>query len=819
MLGRSLSGRRLPVLKGRGIEAAPEPSREALPQGWIRVESRSKPGTFYYAHPATKRTQMERPVDPRRSSQSVAAPAVAPVAPKAAEPAVVPVDDVETAEEKQKREEARRAEEKAREEEEERERQEVLMRARERRAQERLEEERRRKEEEEKEEEERLKLAQKRKEKKQKQEEEKQKAESERLQKEAEQRAEEGAGPAPVELGKRSDAKHNEAKWKKEASDDEEEITQEDLEKWKEDEERHEREEAEAKRRKIEEEERRKREAELEEQRKKAEFAAAVERARRMKIETDRQKQEELRKSRTSPSPSPTRAPAELPLAAPGGPPGPAAPLLPPKLDMPSIASMSVLQQTFAPPQPMVVPPPPPPPKPAPTPPTLANLLSGAVAKPDFGSLLKTQDAAQDAAQAGGTGANGTDTGPHVGTILWYNGRRKSGILLADRDRSQHRISAFSVNTGNLSPPVPAGLMHGTRVSYILDGAAGNGGLPMTCMDVRPLPGQSGLSCGGDSQQGPRLANEDRTIATDLQDSLGHMVGIFDGHRGTFCADYLAQEVPKMMVQGVRDAFFQRLGSSNVDALSVLEEVELIKSGILAGLEATDQNFLRLAQQYGFKDGASAIIAVVMHGFQTNVANASTMPTVPTAPGGQAKLFAAWSGTGHALLLRGRQVIRCSEDHVCNREEERGRLSNTGCQLIQDLRGVWWMGRPGNPEMAWARQQCYEDVAGPKSFLAASRGFGDILLKGPPYPVLSASPEVQVIDLCPEDWAVVIATRGVFAVLSDQDVANACWDVMAQNGAGPQEAAQVVTQRALQLGAKTNLTCIVMKLGWAKPPL
>lgn len=65
------------------------------------------------------------------------------------------------------------------------------------------------------------------------QEEEKQKAESERLQKEAEQRAEEGAGPAPVELGRRSDAKHNEAKWKKEASDEEEEITQEDLEKWK----------------------------------------------------------------------------------------------------------------------------------------------------------------------------------------------------------------------------------------------------------------------------------------------------------------------------------------------------------------------------------------------------------------------------------------------------------------------------------------------------------------------------------------------------------------------------------------------------------
>lgn len=28
------------------------------------------------------------------------------------------------------------------------------------------------------------------------------------------------------------------------------------------------------------------------------------------------------------------------------------------------------------------------------------------------------------------------------------------------------------------------------------------------------------------------------------------MVGIFDGHRGTSCADYLSQELPKMIVQG-----------------------------------------------------------------------------------------------------------------------------------------------------------------------------------------------------------------------------------------------------------------------------
>jgi len=34
-----------------------------LPPGWIRVKSKSKPGTFYYAHPATNRTQKEIPMD------------------------------------------------------------------------------------------------------------------------------------------------------------------------------------------------------------------------------------------------------------------------------------------------------------------------------------------------------------------------------------------------------------------------------------------------------------------------------------------------------------------------------------------------------------------------------------------------------------------------------------------------------------------------------------------------------------------------------------------------------------------------------------
>ena len=100
-----------------------------------------------------------------------------------------------------------------------------------------------------------------------------------------------------------------------------------------------------------------------------------------------------------------------------------------------------------------------------------------------------------------------------------------------------------------------------------------------------------------------------------------------------------------MIVQGVRDAFGQLPPGVSLETLGDAEEVERIKSGIVAGahfetplmpviasqsfgleflkvarfwrrappgLQATDRSFLALAQHHGFKDGASALIAIVM---------------------------------------------------------------------------------------------------------------------------------------------------------------------------------------------------------------
>lgn len=85
-------------------------------------------------------------------------------------------------------------------------------------------------------------------------------------------------------------------------------------------------------------------------------------------------------------------------------------------------------------------------------------------------------------------------------------------------------------------------------------------------------------------------------------------------------------------------------------------------------------------------------------------------------------------------------------------------------------------------------------------------------------PILSATPDVNVVDLTPADWAIVMGGRGIFTVLSDQEVADLCLEVVTTRGKGPVEAAKAVTARAAQKGAKDNLTCVVLRFGWTQPP-
>jgi len=849
VVNSALRKRRQEEHRSSGRGRAVSVDGEALPLGWVRLESRSKPGAFYYAHPATQRTQVDRPVSPLSATARSPKPIVTSVGRagvanamkktdlgaagsqidvaadtepgKKIEVPEVKVQDAVAKKQQAEDNERRRAEE---EEAEDAAREQLMKKARERRAREVPPDD---------------------------------------------PTPQTSLRPKPVrtKLGKKRAWLEGEGS----VSDSDDPVTQEDIKKWKENEERREKEDAYT--------ERRKRRAQFIEDslisRREEEYEESLRIARRKREEEERLKNAEalemVRRLSMEASRVLERQQGELiPQSAPvgimqqclgGGLPGPGlgrtlplpcseAPLAgdretqaldfkrqPADCDTSAVYARSLpsnsKRESFA--------------LSAAVPEHVDSILSArsppnvarsAQSEPTLTGQACVHDtfASGSAGNVFGSGVSGSvgrpvpfstdpvkesstaervvlDTTRQTGTVVWYNGRRQLGMLLADRDRMTLPIVARGVPNAGLAPPTPGGLMHGTRVSYVLQNVGP--GPELGCFDVKPLEGQVGLSCGGDTQAGHRALNEDRTVALDLPEGLGHMVGVFDGHRGICCADFLSQRLANSMVTGIRLAWRKTMLLENdMGPLEDQDEVASIKSGIVAGFEALDVEFLSVAKRSGWGDGASALVALLVHGFE-----ATEMPgTSWSTPGGQAKLFAAWCGTGRMVLLRGRQWVRCTEDHVCAHAEERRRLQEAGALVLQDTFGAWWMGRPCRPELALARQQGYAELAGPKCFTMASRGFGDIAMKEPAPAVLSATPEVRVIDLAPDDWAIVLCSRGVFAVLSDCDVAEECWTAIASQGGGAMEAAQAVTRCALQRGARSNVTSVVMRLGWANPP-
>merc|ERR1712187_886341 len=122
--------------------------------------------------------------------------------------------------------------------------------------------------------------------------------------------------------------------------------------------------------------------------------------------------------------------------------------------------------------------------------------------------------------------------------------------------------------------------------------------------------------------------------------------------------------------------------------------------------------------------------------------------------GGVAKLFVAWCGDCRAILLRGHEVVRLSEDHRPEDPSETKRILAAAGQVVKARSGVYRCGRTRGKTETWS---------------AMSRSFGDIRLKEPTE-ILTANPGVNVVTLTQEDWAVVLACDGVFDVMSDSDV-------------------------------------------------
>lgn len=228
-----------------------------------------------------------------------------------------------------------------------------------------------------------------------------------------------------------------------------------------------------------------------------------------------------------------------------------------------------------------------------------------------------------------------------------------------------------------------------------------------------------------------------------------HVFGIFDGHRGAAAAEFSARALPR---------FLQALSSisSPIDAL----KEAFIKTDI-AFREELD--FCRKSKRVIQKDwhpGCTAAAVLIVRNM----------------------LFVANAGDCRTILCRAGCPFVLSKDHVASCLEERERVINAGGQ-------VKW--------------QVDDWRVGPAA-LQVTRSIGDDDLK----PAVTAEPEISETILSAEDEYLVMASDGLWDVLSNAEVVSIIKDTVKEPGMCSKRLATEAAER----GSKDNITVIVVFL-------
>ncbi|KAL3137661.1 hypothetical protein ABBQ38_004936 [Trebouxia sp. C0009 RCD-2024] len=184
-----------------------------------------------------------------------------------------------------------------------------------------------------------------------------------------------------------------------------------------------------------------------------------------------------------------------------------------------------------------------------------------------------------------------------------------------------------------------------------------------------------------------------------------------------------------------------------------------IKTAFVEAFVDTDQKYLQADSGANRDDGCTAVTAVLV---------------------GQ-NLVVANVGDSRAVLSKGGQAYPLSEDHKPNRTDERQRIESAGGVVV--WAGTWRVG----------------------GVLAVSRAFGDRLLKR----YVVAMPDLQEQQLTSQDDALILASDGLWDVLTNQDAAQCIKDIK-----DPQRAAKKLTDEAYSRGSNDNISCIVIRFNF-----
>ncbi|RLN21990.1 protein kinase and PP2C-like domain-containing protein [Panicum miliaceum] len=225
--------------------------------------------------------------------------------------------------------------------------------------------------------------------------------------------------------------------------------------------------------------------------------------------------------------------------------------------------------------------------------------------------------------------------------------------------------------------------------------------------------------------------------------------GIFDGHRGSAAAEFSVRAVPGFLKQ-----FGQ--GTSPIDTLAeafVRTDIAFREELIL------HQKSKRIIRK-DWHPGCTAVTALVVRN----------------------KLFVANAGDCRAILSRAGKPFPMTKDHVASCPKERERVIKAGTEVKWQI-DTWRVGTAA---------------------LQVTRSIGDDDLK----PAVTAQPEVIETALSDDDEFLVMASDGLWDVVSNDDVLSIIKDTVKEPGMCSKRLATEAAER----GSKDNITVIVVFL-------
>ena len=237
--------------------------------------------------------------------------------------------------------------------------------------------------------------------------------------------------------------------------------------------------------------------------------------------------------------------------------------------------------------------------------------------------------------------------------------------------------------------------------------------------------------------------------------SAAGLFGVFDGHSGTACAEFVARRVPEI------------LGGSGLGAGDGRAATRALRTALLQA----DAEFRDAGGPEQAHSGSTALVALAEEG----------------------RLLVASVGDSRAVLSRKGAAAELTVDHKPDAPGELTRIESAGGHVVDGyLDGNISVSRAlGNWHMA-----IKTDAGGP----------------------LTAEPDLVDRPLGPEDEFVLLACDGLFEVFTSQSAVDfARRQLRVHND--PTKCAEAVVQEALKRGTMDNVTLILVAFDVELPPL